>query len=383
MNIAEVAHRAGVSRSTVSYVLSGKRQVTEATRQRVLRVIDEVGYRPSAVARSLRHGETRTLGLVVPPLRHRLSAEQLHFVGAVADAAADHDYDILLSPSGGDREAAFDKLIGERRVDGIVLMETDDDDVRARKLAASAFPFVTIGRTGSDAHSWVDIDFSGVIAAGVRRLHALGHRRMALINRPQELLDREYGPAVRAREGFQRASAELGVAGASLCCDDLPAAARLCVERLYAGCDTDCDTGWDTDGDTDGPGPTAILTINGQALAGVLFGLRERGLSVPADVSVLAVASARAATSVQPQVSSADVPAEEMGRHAVETLLRLLADPAAPLAHILLAPPFDNRGSVAAPRRNPKSFSLMVSFARDTHAKLTLKPSPSARDARP
>jgi len=334
MNIAEVAHRAGVSRSTVSYVLSGKRQVAEATRQRVLEVIDEVGYRPSAVARSLRHGETRTLGLVVPPLRHRLSAEQLQFVGAVADAAADRDYDILLSPSGGDREAAFDKLIGERRVDGIVLMETDDHDDRARKLAAGKFPFVTIGRTGSDAHSWVDIDFGGLIADGVRRLHALGHRRIAFINRPRELLDREYGPAIRAHEGFQAASAELGITGASLCCDDLPAAARLCVERLYAA----------------GPGPTAILTINEQALTGVFFGLRERGLSVPADVSVLAVASARAATTVQPQVSAADVPAEEMGRHAVETLLRLLADPSAPLAHILLSPPFEDRGSVAAPR---------------------------------
>ena len=71
-------------------------------------------------------GETRTLGLVIPPMRHRLSAEQLYFVGAVADAAADHDYDILLSPSGGDREASFDKLVGERRVDGIVLMETGE-----------------------------------------------------------------------------------------------------------------------------------------------------------------------------------------------------------------------------------------------------------------
>jgi DNA-binding LacI/PurR family transcriptional regulator len=333
MNIAEVAHRAGVSRSTVSYVLSGKRQVTEATRQRVLDVIAEVGYRPSAVARSLRHGETRTLGLVVPPLRHRLSAEQLHFVGAVADAAADHDYDILLSPSGGDRAAAFDKLIGERRVDGIVLMETDDHDDRARKLAASNFPFVTIGRTGSDAHSWVDIDFGGLIADGVRRLYGLGHRRMAFLNRPRELFDREYGPAIRAHEGFAAACAELGVTGASVCCDDLPAAARRFVEQWY----------------TTGPAPTAVLTINEQALGGVLFGLRERGLSVPGDVSVLAIASARAATTVQPQVSAADVPAEEMGRHAVETLLRLLADPAAPLAHILLAPPFEDRGSVAAP----------------------------------
>jgi DNA-binding LacI/PurR family transcriptional regulator len=335
VNIGEVAHLAGVSRSTVSYVLSGKRQVTEATRQRVMRVIDEVGYRPNAVARALAHGATRTLGLVIPPLQHRLNSEQLQFVGAVADAAADHDYDILLSPSGGDRERAFDKLVGERRVDGILLMETRQHDDRARKLVASKFPFVTIGRTGSDDHAWVDLDYSGLVTEGMRRLHAVGHRHVALLNRPQELLDRSYGPAVRALDAFERARTELGMAGPALCCDDAPAAARWCVDQIYAG----------------DPPVTAILTINEQALSGVLFGLRERGCQVPGDVSVLAVASARVATSVYPQVSAADVPAEQMGRHAVETLLRLIADPGGPLAHILLSPPFEDRGSVAAPPR--------------------------------
>ena len=335
MNIGEVAHLAGVSRSTVSYVLSGKRQVTEATRQRVMRVIDEVGYRPNAVARALAHGATRTLGLVIPPLQHRLNSEQLQFVGAVADAAADHDYDILLSPSGGDREGAFDKLVGERRVDGILLMETRQHDARARKLVASKFPFVTIGRTGSDDHAWVDLDYSGLVTEGMRRLHAAGHRHVALLNRPQELLDRGYGPAVRALDAFERGRTELGMAGPASCCDDAPAAARWCVDQVC----------------TDDPQVTAILTINEQALSGVLFALRERGWQVPGDVSVLAVASARVATSVNPQVSAADVPAEQMGRHAVETLLRLIADPARPLAHILLSPPFEDRGSVAAPPR--------------------------------
>jgi DNA-binding LacI/PurR family transcriptional regulator len=334
VNIGEVARRAGVSRSTVSYVLSGKRQVTEATRQRVLRVIDEVGYRPSAVARSLRHGETRTLGLVIPPLRHRLSTEQLYFVGAVADAAADHDYDILLSPSGGDREAAFDKLVGERRVDGILLMETGEHDDRARKLAACGFPFVTIGRTGSDAHAWVDLDYAGLIADGARRLHALGHQRVALINRPRELLDRGYGPAIRAHEGFRKAGAELAMTGPAVCCDDNPAAARHCVDEIFRA----------------DPGSTAILTINEEALSGILSALRERGLRVPDDVSVLAVASSHVATTAQPPVSSSEVPAEQMGRYAVETLLGLLANPSAPLAHILLSPPFVDRGSTAPPR---------------------------------
>ncbi len=334
MNIGEVARLAGVSRSTVSYVLSGKRPVTEATRQRVLRVIDEVGYRPSAVARSLRHGETRMLGLVIPPLRHRLSAEQLFFVGAVADAAADHDYDILLSPSGGDREAAFGKLVGEHRVNGILLMETGEQDDRAQKLAASKFPFVTIGRTGSDAHAWVDLDYAGLIAEGTRRLHALGHRQVALINRPQELFDRGYGPAIRAHQGFRTACAELGLTGPSLCCDDLPAAGQRGVGQIFATA----------------PGVTAILTINEEALSGVIFTLGERGCQVPGDVSVLAVASSRVAAAIHPPVSSAEVPAEQMGRQAVEALLQVLASPSAPLAHVLLSPPFEDRGSVAPPR---------------------------------
>jgi DNA-binding LacI/PurR family transcriptional regulator len=333
VNIGEVARRAGVSRSTVSYVLSGKRKVTEQTRERVMRVIEEVGYRPSAVARALAHGETRTLGLVIPPLRHRLIDEQLQFVGAVADAAADHDYDILLSPSGGDRERAFDALVGERRVDGVVLMETTRHDERSRKLAASRFPFVTIGRTGYDDHAWVDLDYSGLVEQGAQRLRQLGHTHVALVNRPRELLDRGYGPAVRALEAFEQARADLGMTGAAVCCDDLPAAARQCVDAIFAA----------------DPRLTAILTINERALSGILLAIRERGLRVPEDVSVLAVAAERVAATVHPQVSAADVPAEQMGRHAVEILLRLIANPAEPLTRILLSPPFVDRGSMAAP----------------------------------
>lgn len=331
MNIGEVARRAGVSRSTVSYVLSGKRQVTDRTRQRVLQVIDEVGYRPSAVARALAHGETRTLGLVIPPLRHHLSLEQLQFVGAIADAAANHDYDILLSPSGDDRERAFQKLVAERRVDGIILMETGQHDDRARELAARRFPFVTIGRTGYDDHAWVDLDYSGLVGQAARRLHQLGHRHVALINRSSELLDRGYGPAVRALEAFTSARAELGLTGPAICCDDLPSAARHCVSRLFAA-DSQV---------------TAILTINEQALSGILFALRDLGLRVPDEVSLLAVAADRVATTVYPEVSAADVPAEEMGTHAVETLMRLIANPQGPLARILLSPPFTDRGTLA------------------------------------
>src|SRR5487761_650816 len=165
MNIGEVARRAGVSRSTVSYVLSGKRPVSGPLRERIQRVIDEVGYAPSATAKALAHGRTRTIGLAIPPMRGHLSVDQLHFVGAVAEAAADADYDVLLSPSGTASQTSFNRMIEGKRVDGVILMETLLRDNRVDKLIDERFPFVTIGRTGfDDAHGWVDLDYAGLVA---------------------------------------------------------------------------------------------------------------------------------------------------------------------------------------------------------------------------
>ena len=82
MNIGEIAKQAGVSRSTVSYVLSGKRQIGESTRARVMAIIDQANYRPSATARALAHGATNMIALVVPRLHHHLNIEILQFVGA-------------------------------------------------------------------------------------------------------------------------------------------------------------------------------------------------------------------------------------------------------------------------------------------------------------
>jgi DNA-binding LacI/PurR family transcriptional regulator len=335
VNIQEIAQRAGVSRSTVSYVLSGKRQVTEVTRRRVMSVIDAAGYRPSAMARALAHGETRTLGLVIPPLHHHLSAEQLQFVGAVAEAAADRDYDILLSPSGGDREEAFDRLVGERRVDGILLMETRWHDRRARMLTEIGFPFVTIGRTGAEQeHAWVDLDYPGLVAESMRQLHALGHRHIAFVNRPQEMLDQEYGPALRSLEAFEKAKARLTVEGPARCSEDSASGAYQVVDDLLRI----------------DPAVTAVVTINEQALGGLMEALERHGRRVPQDVSVMAIASARVATQAQPPVTAADVPAEQMSQQAVDALLRRIGDPRTALEHLLLSPSFVDRGSVGPAR---------------------------------
>src|SRR4051794_19474601 len=164
MNIGEIARRAGVSRSTVSYALSGKRPVATATRKRIQHVIDELGYRPNATARALKEGRTRTIGLVIPPAGNRLTHMQLDFVASVVDSAAGADLDVLLSPSGGDHDRSFERLVSESRVDGVILMEIRLKDARVGRLLEAGLPFVGIGHTMDDqAMCWIDVDYAGLI----------------------------------------------------------------------------------------------------------------------------------------------------------------------------------------------------------------------------
>lgn len=330
MNIGEIARRAGVSRSTVSYVLSGKRPIGETTRQRILTVIAETDYRPSATARALSAGSTRTIGLVVPPLHHHLSIDQLQFVGAVAEAASERDYDTLLSPSGDERDRAFDRLVGERRVDGLVLMETQVDDPKVLQLIRTGFPFVTIGRAGHDRqHSWVDLDYAGLVRQAVTELHRLGHRHIGLVNRPQELLDRGYGPAMRSEQAFAKTIAKVSGYGVSACCEDSDEDAARCLGELLAR------DRW----------LTAIVSINERSLAGLVGAAAARGRPVGTRLAVMAIAPDRVAAAINPPITAANVPADDMGRAAVDALLEHLHDPTRPLARVLMTPPFTDRGS--------------------------------------
>jgi DNA-binding LacI/PurR family transcriptional regulator len=336
MNIGEIARRAGVSRSTVSYALSGKRVVSEETRQRIQAVIDELDYRPNAAARALKEGRTRTIGLVIPPASLRLTDMQLGFVASVVEAAARVDLDVLLSPSGGDHDRSFERIVSGRRVDGVILMEIRLEDERVNRLQQTGLPFVTIGHTAHPHGTcWVDVDYATLIARCVHHLADLGHRRVALINRSAELVAAGYGPAQRALTGFTEAIAQRGLTGVDLCCADDAPGGEACLEQLR----------------DEHPDVTAIATINEAALPGIQRALERARVSVPRDMSIAGVAARHWAEDFRPPLTAADVPTE-MGNHAVELLLERIATPDAPPRHLLLTPPISLRASTGpAPTR--------------------------------
>ncbi|RAG86680.1 LacI family transcriptional regulator [Streptacidiphilus pinicola] len=336
MNIGEIARRAGVSRSTVSYALTGKRPVSEATRRRIQDVIDELDYKPNAAARALAEGRTRTIGLVIPPAAARLTHMQLDFVAAVVEAAAKVDLDVLLSPSGGDHDRSFERMISGRRVDGAIVMEIRVQDARVERLLDEELPFVGIGHTArADRMCWIDVDYATLIGRCVHHLADLGHSAVALVNRSPELVASGYGPGLRAAEGFGAAVAERGIAGYAYLCGDDAASGRSVVERIRA----------------EHPEVTGIATLNEAALPGVQHGLEDAGLRVPRDVSIVGVAAAQWAQDFRPPLTAADVPAQQMGAQAVELLVERIAAPDTIPRHILLTPPISLRSSSApAPR---------------------------------
>lgn len=335
MNIGEIARQAGVSRSTVSYVLSGKRQIGEQTRQRVMAIIEQASYVPSATARALAQGATSTLALVVPPLHHHLNIEIMSYVGAIAEVAAEHDYDTLLSASGGDRPEAFPRLIRERRVDGVVLMETRREDDRVALLLEHDFPFVTIGRTGfDDRHDWVDTDYPGLIREAVRQFAAAGHRHVALVDRPRDLVEQGYNMSVITTAAFREVCAELGLTPTHVYCDEDDDAATACVAELFAA----------------DPDVTAVITVNDRSLNGLVTALVDAGRRIPEDVSVMAVAADRIAAHTAPPVTAADLPALALARAAVDALIGRLASRRSPFVNELIRPSFTDRGSVRSAR---------------------------------
>jgi len=176
---------------------------------------------------------------------------------------------------------------------------------------------------------WVDVDYAALIGRCVQHLADLGHRHLALINRSAELVAAGYGPGHRALAGFVDAVSQRGITRRRLLLRDDAGAGAACMEQILA----------------DHPEVTAVATINEAALPGVQRALEQADLAIPSDFSIAGVAARHWAEDFRPQLTAADVPALEMGAHAVELLLERIAAPKAPPRHLLLAPPISLRAS--------------------------------------
>ncbi|GAA4088678.1 substrate-binding domain-containing protein [Nonomuraea soli] len=304
-SITRVAELAGVSATTVSHTLNGRRPVAEETRRRVLRAIDELGYRPNVLARGLRTSRSQTIGLIIPDITNP-------FYPALArgfqDVLGPAGYDQIIGNTDGDRNlerAAIEQMIA-RQVDGLAfaVFHTHAEDLMP--AIEAGIPVVRLG--GRLAQRGVDLvhsDDEGGAAEATRYLLSRGYRRIGFVCGAQA-----EGPAAERVAGYRAALGDAGHAPSDLVVytDFSRAGGAEGASRLL---------------DLPHP-PDAVLCANDLMAIGALDTAGARGLRVPDDLAVMGFDDIEAAGLVSPGLTTMANPAREIGRASATRLLERL-----------------------------------------------------------
>jgi LacI family transcriptional regulator len=321
--MADIARAAGVSRTTVSHVLSGNRPVAAGTAERVHAAIRAAGYKPSHVARSLRTSRSLSVGLLIPDITNP-------FYPVVARGLQDElqpaGYQLLISSTDGQRENT-DRLIEgmlDRQVDGIVIEARDLVPEWIREQLGEDMPLVLLGREHPGTDAVVVNDEQGSFEA-TELLAGLGHRRVAFV-----------GAGGPRESGFERARGQHGLdpePGLVRRAELTRAAGAGAVARLL---------------DLGSP-PTAVVCGNDLIAVGALDAARLRGRRVPDELSVTGFDDIEVAALVTPALTTVQNPAYEIGRVSARLVLERLDDAAAPGRRVVLPCPLTVRESTAPP----------------------------------
>ncbi|WP_309110755.1 LacI family DNA-binding transcriptional regulator [Saccharothrix sp.] len=321
VTIADVARHAGVAPSTVSYALTGRRSISQATKARVEASVRALGYHPHAGARSLASNRANVLALVLPMREGMHMPVMMQFVVAVASAARRHEHDVLLVTA--DQGAAgLRRVAGSAQVDGLLVMDVEMHDERVPVLRELDRPSVLIGFPADAARlTCVDLDFAEAGARCVDHLADLGHTSVALIGAPRAVYQRDTGYAHRTMAGFSAAAMRRGVSSTTVPTD----ADHESVHRTVSGLLERH------------PQLTGLVVHNEAALGSVVEVLRVLGRRVPDDMALVAICPDDQAERLNPALTSVHVPAEQLGHHAVALLMAKLNR--APTPALTLLPP--------------------------------------------
>lgn len=320
VTIFDVAEAAGVSITTVSRILNNKPDVSKATRQRVMQVIEELGYTPHAHAQRLAARKSRTIALLFP-LERAVSPLELDFIIGAEVAASENNFFFNFTTAAVTKSRLL-SLYRSAQVDGIILMEIHMQDWRVDLLHQHGYPFVMIGRCADNTGlSFVDLDFENGVMLAFEHLVALGHREIGFLGLPLIMRQQGYGPAVRGWSSYEKACQKYGLA--SIYCEgnihtqDLFETTLKLLEEQ--------------------PQLTAIVSMQGAPTVGVMRALRQLGRNVPDDFSVVGLATDKLAQLVTPPLTAIDFPAYTMGYQAAKMLIGKLQEK--PLENEQILPP--------------------------------------------
>lgn len=317
VNIQDVADAAGVSKTTVSHVLSGNRPVSAATRRKVERVMGDLGFRPNYFARALNSRRSQTVAFIAQDITNPYYPALARGLQATL-SAADHVVMLFDAGAGGDSMRTFVDEVIQRRVDGVVI-SVGDVEPELLRLRGAGIAVVAVGSgTSGLPIDWTSSDDEQIGFDATTRLLQAGRRRIATITGP---VPGEPGSGRHA--GYLQALARRGVAADPrlvVAGDWTREGGRAAIRRLLSA---------------DEP-PDAVFCGNDLMAIGALDGALEAGLDVPGDLAVVGVDDIEAAQLVRPALTTIQIPAQEIGRAAGELLLHRLDDPDGTVRHVLV-----------------------------------------------
>ncbi len=329
--IREVAAKAGVSITTVSHVINHTRFVSAAVKYRVEAAMEELGYTPNALARSLRKGSTKTIGLIVPDNSNPFFAEMSR---VIEDISYDKGYSVILcnSDNNADKEDAYLDVLIAKQVDGVLFISTAGSKKSLEKVLSKKIPLVIVDRVVSDIPAAVviiDNQMGGYEAA--RHLIALGHTRIACVTGPSQL-----APSSQRVSGYQQALKEAGIPVQKefIITGDFgykggEAAVRILLQLPQP--------------------PSAIFFCNDIMAIGGMKALYHANIRVPEEISVVGFDDVSIASNVIPELTTVAQPLPELGSLSTNTLIHLMCKPAQDdfSSYVVLQPRLIIRNSTA------------------------------------
>lgn len=310
-NIKEVAKAAGVSPSTVSRVLSGNIPVAPATREKVLKAVRELNYQPNALAQGLKGGRIKTIGLIIPNVRNLVFPAAIR---GIEDTANQHGYTVVLCNTDEDsgKEKFYIEALKRRLVDGFIFSTARPGDDHIGELRQAGFPVVSLIRHTECGVDAVVLDNFKAAYEATGYLIGRGHKTIAFINGASEL------PLYRQRyAGYCQAMAD----------------AALAVDENLVVHDVD---GWE-DGYhammailAAGHRPDAVFAASDPKAIGVIRAIKDFGLAIPDDISVMGFDNIDIAPLIDPPLTTMAQPFYEMGARACKRLIKIIEAPKKP-----------------------------------------------------
>jgi len=308
VTIIDVAKRAGVSPSTVSRVISGHPRISQATSDKIKAIMDEMGYHPNVLAKSLVSKTTHTLGIYLPkPEELFLNLFFPEVIRGIVTHATKSGYDLMMATGTSEWEEveSITRLVRGRRVDGVILMHSRKNDPVIGFLRESEFPYVLIGRN-EDYDDVLSVDNNNIQASydSTRHLIAQGHTRIGFISGPQHLI-----VSKDRLQGFRQAIQEAGLESNP----DWIVEGDFMQESGYRAMSLIMSL----------PSrPTALVVTDDIIAFGILRGLNELGYSVPTDLSLIGCNNISIAELANPPISTIDIGIYQLGYTASQLLIR-------------------------------------------------------------